>query len=145
MKLLIALSALALSVQAHSATYQLEKQKIRQQLIQCLKKPESSFSAVFNECVLNAATEFQRKSKIEFDSQYSAKNANKDGLIKDRKIFLLQIQACEFYQELSFDGFGSAAQCELSRSQDYFRYLKNDNGKVNWSLENRIDIFFLGY
>lgn len=149
-KTLWIISIIAISISStYAATYQQDKQKIRSQLIKCLKEPENAkHSAAFNSCLIDAATEFQNKAQIEFDTQYNTNNSKKyeqESLIKNRRIFLMQIKSCEIYQELSFDGFGEEATCKLLRSQDYYRYLKNANGMEKWTLENRVDNLFLGY
>lgn len=79
------ISIIAISISStYAATYQQDKQKIRSQLIKCLKEPENAkHSAAFNSCLIDAATEFQNKAQIEFDTQYNtnnSKNMNKNHL-----------------------------------------------------------------
>lgn len=150
MKVLILCCLLTiLSVHVNAGTYVQYKQQVRNGLVECLKDPENSkYSAAYNACLLQAAESFISKANIEFKLAYQKGNQyEKTNLINNRKIYMNAFSNCETFQDLSFDGFGTEATCKISTAKDYLGSLTNAGASLpnNWTIENRVDKYFIGY
>lgn len=128
--------------------YTLKKKEIRQKLISCLDHPDNYNSASFNQCVIDAGERFKQAADIKMQQRIQQERiaSIRQGWIQDRAIHTQAIQGCERQQELNFQGYSYAAQCELKRSQDYYRYsMSNEMPRDNWSTAQRVDALFIGY
>lgn len=148
-KILLLGLLVGLSNSAFSENYLKSKKQVRNSLVSCLKDPENSkFSAAYNSCLLEASDKFLEKANLEFSQQFAKANTTtRNSLVKDRKIYLNAVKFCEFYQEISYDGFTKEAICKLKTSKDYLSLLLNGESTLpnNWKLEDRVDRLFIGY
>lgn len=140
---------LLVSMSSMAGSYELYKKQVRNKLIGCLNEPENlKHSAARNGCLLEAANNFVSKADTEFKLAYQKANEyEKNNLIKDRKIYANAFSNCEIYQGLSFDGFGKEATCKVTVSKDYLGSLTNSAASLpdNWTIENRVDRYIIGY
>lgn len=134
---------------AQATTYAQHKQQVRNALVKCLKDPENSkYSATYNGCLLEASENFIKKSDLEFKSAYQKANQNeKNNLINDREIYKLAFKNCEIFQNLSYSGFNTEANCKLETAKNYLSLLTRGSSSYpkSWTLENRVDNLYIGY
>ena len=137
------------SMNSMAGSYDEYKKQVRNQLVGCLKDPENSrFVAAYNGCLLEAADNFISKADIEYKSAFQkANDFEKRNLLKNRNIYTNAFSNCEIYQELSYDGFGKEAYCKITVAKEYLGSLTNsaDSLPENWTTENRVDKYFIGY
>lgn len=131
-----------------AAQYQETKQRVKSALVKCLKDPEnSSHSATYNACILDAYNMFQAQAKKEFAEKYkSSEEFSRIELRKNRDVYNRAIKNCEIFQDL-FDGFGKEAVCKLGLSRDYLISLKGGQGAYpsSWKVEDIVDHIYLTY
>lgn len=145
---LIFFAAVMCCTSAMADGYSVKKKEIRQTLISCLNNPENYNSASFNQCVIEAGQRFKQAAdaKMQRRIQQETQPSIRQGWIQDRAIHTQSIRNCETQQELNFQGYSYAAQCELKRSQDYYRYsMSNEMPHDNWSTAQRVDALFITY
>lgn len=129
--------------------YNDKKNQIRQKLIKCVNDPLNFNSASFNQCILDGAQQFKTAadSQMQKRIQQETMPEIRQGWIKDSVIHTNAIKQCQVHENLNFQGFTYAAQCELKRSQDYYRYSMSNNMEYpsKWTMANRIDALYLSF
>ena len=129
---------------SYANPYTTTKQQVRKELLSCVNSPDSAFSAAFNQCVIESATAFQQAADRAIQKRIAK---GETGLANDRQIYHATIRDCSKQEKLSFAGYTYAAQCQLKRSQDYYRYSMSSEmpKQDNWTETNRIDQLYLSY
>ncbi len=133
---------------AMANNYIMKKKDIRQKLISCLNNPENYNSASFNGCVAEAGKRFMQAADIKMNRRIQQETVPtiRQGWVRDRQIHIQAIKACESQTALNYQGYAYAAQCELKRSQDYYRYSMSDEMPDNdWTTSQRVDTLFISY